>query len=240
MMDSAGCRTRMTADDLEFMVSALGRSPADRRPLRELTSDPEALDRLLDEPRLFARLLEAPSLLHVSPWFFYYVLVRRSFLDHGVDDRRAADYVGALLSWHLQTRGGRPRQGDGRYLVDLVLAMREARTPEDAFALQTEIGDVALFLSGVFPDWVYHRRTYGRRPVDLEYYESMGGNSWSAAARSRIAERLDLGDVLEYMGGRFPALRQALNDLVDEHLHLAPRPGSVSGLCRQALWRERN
>ena len=76
--------------------------------------------------------------------------------------------------------------------------------------------------------------------MDLDYYESMGANSWAAAARTRTAERLDLGEVLEYMGGRFPALRQALNDLVDEHLHLAPRPGSVSGMCRQALWRGSN
>ena len=91
-MDSAGCRTRMTADDLEFMVAALSRGSADRRPLRELTSDPEALDRLLDEPRLFARLLEAPSLLRVSPWFFYYVVVRRSFLDHGIMVAPASDH----------------------------------------------------------------------------------------------------------------------------------------------------
>lgn len=240
MIDAAGCRARMTADDLEFLIQALGRGPADRSPLSELTSDPEALDRLLDDPRLFARLLEAPSLLRVSPWFFYYVLVRRSFLDHGVDDRRAADYVGALLSWHLETRGARPRQGGSVYLVDLVLALREARTPDDAFALQTEIGDVALFLTGIFPDWIYHRRTYGRRPVDLDYYEAMGGRSWSAAARTRAAERRDLGDVLEYMGERFPALRQALNDLVDSHLHLAPRTESISGLCRRAQWRGTN
>lgn len=240
MIDVAGCRPRITAGDLEFLVEALGRDPSDREPLRELTHDPDALDRLLDDPRLFSRLLEAPALLHVTPWFFYYVLVRRTFLEHGIDHRRAADYVGALLSYHLQRRGSRPRQGGGVYLVDLVHAMREARTPRDAFALQTEIGDVALWLTGLFPDWIYYRRTYGRRPVDLEYYEAMGSRSWSAAARSQTAERLDLGDVLEYMAGRFPALRQALNDLVDDHLHLAPRAGSVSGICRQALWRVTN
>lgn len=240
MMDAAGCRTRMTAGDLEFLVQALGEDPDDRAPLEELSRDPEALDRLLDDPRLFARLLEAPALLHVSPWFFYYVLVRRTFLDHGIERRRAADYVGALLSYHLQKRGDRPRQGGGVYLVDLVHAMREARTPWDAFALQTEIGDVALWLTGLFPDWVYYRRTYGRRPVDLEYYEAMGSRSWSAAASSETAGRLDLDEVLDYMAERFPLMRQALNDLVDEHLHLAPRPGSVSGLCRQALWRVTN
>lgn len=168
------------------------------------------------------------------------MVVRRTFLDHGIDHPRAADYVGALLSYHLQSRGARPRQGGGVYLVDLVKAMAEARTPLDAFALQTEIGDVALYLSGVFPDWIYHRRTYGRRPVDLDYYERMGSRYYGVAARSETAERLDLGDVLDYMADRFPELRQALNDLVDGHLHLAPRPTSVAGVCRQALWRVRN
>lgn len=235
-MIQANCRSRLTSRDLEFVVEALAHRRGDRAPLRELSTDPEALDRLLDDPALFARLLEAPSLLRVSPWFFYYVVVRRAFLDHGIDNLRAADYVGSLLSYHLQRRAG-PRGGGGFYLVDLVQAMAEARTREDAFALQAEIGDVALYLAGLFPDWIHHRHAYGRRPVDLGYYESMGSRYYGAAARSEIAARLDLGDVLDYMARRFPELRQALNDLVDDHLHLAPRPARVEDLCRRALWR---
>ncbi len=189
---------------------------------------------------LFARLLSAPRLLHVSPWFFYYVAVRRAFLDHGIDDRRASDYVGALLSYHVQARSTQPREGGGFYLVDLVLAMSEARSAEDAFQLQTRIGDLALYLSGVFPDWIYHRETVGRRPVSIGYYERMGSAHWRAASRTAAAERYDLGDVLEYMASRFPAMRQALNDLVDDHLDLARRPGGPDTICRQALYRVRN
>ena len=236
-MIAANCRARFTAEDLEFLVDALAREDGARDPLRELASDPEAIDRLLDDPRLFARLLAAPALLRVSPWFFYYVVVRRVFLDHGIEAVRVADYVGALLSYHLQKRGSTPRQGGGVYLVDLVEAMTEARTPEDAFVLQTEIGDVALYLAGVFPDWIYHRNVYGRRPVDLDYYESMGRRFYGTASRSPTAERHGLGPVLEYMSENFPELRQALNDLVDDHLHLARKPSTVDGLCRRALWR---
>lgn len=151
-----------------------------------------------------------------------------------------ADYVGALLGYHLQSRGSGPRRGGGRYLVDLVHAIVEARTPEDAFALQAEVGDVALYLSGVFPDWIWHRRVYGRRLVDLEYYEEMGSRFYGVAARSEAAGRLDLGDVLGYMSENFPELRRALNDLVDEHLHLAPRPTDVEGLLRRAMGRVGN
>jgi len=48
------------------------------------------------------------------------------------------------------------------------------------------------------------------------------------------------GDVLEFMAVKFPELRQALNDLVDRHLELAPKPAAVATLCRQALYRVRN
>lgn len=148
--------------------------------------------------------------------------------------------MGGLLSFHLYRPGSRPRQGGGRYLVDLVLALPEARTAEDAFQLQLEIGDQALFLAGVFPDWIWHRRVYGRRPVDLEYYESMGSRWYGMAARTPTAARLDLEEVLGYMADRFPRLRQALNDLVDEHLHLSRRPATIDGLTRQAFYRIRN
>jgi hypothetical protein len=137
-------------------------------------------------------------------------------------------------------RSTEPRSGGGVYLVDVVAAMAEARTADDAFLLQTQVGDIALYLAGLFPDWIYYRETYGRRPIGLAYYEKMGSAYWRAAARTAAAEKYDLGDVLEFMAQRFPALRQALNDLVDEHLDLAPRPPDVSALCRRALYRVRN
>jgi hypothetical protein len=231
---TASCRTRITREDLTFLIAALQKSERQRAPLRSLAEDPDALDRLLDSPLLFQRLLEAPKLLDVSPYFFYYVVVRRAFLDHGIEDRRVADYVGALLSHHVQGRAGaRP----GVYLFDLVREIAEARSSEHAFSLQTEVGDRALYLAGVFPDWIYHRHRYGRRPVDIEYYEEMGSRYYAAAARHEAAARLELADVLAFLAEAFVALRQALNDLVDDHLHLAPRPETFERLCRQALYR---
>lgn len=220
------------------MVAALARAEDATAPLRTLAGDPDALDRLLDTPALFDRLLAAPHLLRVSPWFFYYVVVRRTLLDHGIEDRVVADYVGALLSFYLQRRA--ERHGETVHLVDLVQAMAGSRSAEEAFRLQTAIGDRALYLAGVFPDWVHHRHTYGRRPVDLEYYEAMGRSHYAAAARTDVARQRELGDVLETLAGAFPRVRQALNDLVDEHLHMAPRPATVDALCRQALFRVRN
>lgn len=235
-MIAGSCRARMTGQDLAFLTGALSARDGDGAALRSLAADPESLDRLLDSRILFARLLEAPRLLDVSPYFFYYVVVRRTFLDHGIDDRRVADYVGALLSAHVSgaADGGR---GQALYLVDLVRAIAEARTAEHAFSLQTEVGDRALYLAGLFPDWIYHRHRYGRRPVDLDYYEDMGRRYYAAAARHEVAARYELADVLAFLAEAFAALRQALNDLVDDHLHLAPRPDTVDRLWRQARYR---
>lgn len=235
-MIAGSCRARMTGQDLAFLTGALSARDGDGAALRSLAADPESLDRLLDSRLLFARLLEAPRLLDVSPYFFYYVVVRRTFLDHGIDDRRVADYVGALLSAHVSgaVDGGR---GQGLYLVDLVRAIAEARTAEHAFSLQTEVGDRALYLAGLFPDWIYHRHRYGRRLVDLDYYEDMGRRYYAAAARHEVAARYELADVLAFLAEAFAALRQALNDLVDDHLHLAPRPDTVDRLWRQARYR---
>lgn len=235
-MIGASCRSRITGQDLAFLIGALSAREGDGGSLRSLTADPDSLDRLLDSRLLFARLLEAPRLLDVSPYFFYYVVVRRTFLDHGIDDRRVADYVGALLSHHVTgtADGGR---WQGVYLVDLVGAIAEARTAEHAFSLQTEIGDRALYLAGLFPDWIYHRHRYGGRPVDLDYYEEMGRRYYATAARHEAATRYELADVLAFLAEAFATLRQALNDLVDDHLHLAPRPDTVERLCRQARYR---
>lgn len=201
--------------------------------------DPAAVDRLLDSPVLFERLLEAPRLLYISPYFFYYVLVRRAFLDHGLDHRIASDYVAALMSHYAQRTENRPAR-ETPYLVDLVRASAEARTPQRAFELQAEVGNRALMLAGLFPDWIYHRFTYGRRPLSLEYYEEMGRRFYAAAARTEPARRHDLVEPLGFLGEAFSEVRQALNDLVDVHLHLAPRPETVDRLFRQALYRVRN
>ena len=233
-MITASCRTRMTREDLEFLIDALAGGDEARAPLHALTEDAAALDRLLDHPLLFARLLEAPRFLDVSPYFFYYVAVRRAFLDHGIDDRRVADYVGALLTEFV--RGGASRE-PGVYLVDLVRQVAEARSSEHAFSLQAEVGDRALYLAGVFPDRIYHRHRFGRRPVDLDWYEDMGRRYSAAAARQEAAARYDLDEVMGLLADAFVALRQALNDLVDEHFHLAPRPDSVDRLCRRARYR---
>ena len=142
-------------------------------------------------------------------------------------------------SFHAQRNEPRPAR-DSLYLIDLIRASAEARTPQRAFELQTEAGNRALYLAGLFPDWIYHRFTYGRRPVNLTASEDLGRRCYASAARAEEARRHDLVEVLGFLAVEIPLLRQALNDLVDEHLHLSPASESIDRLCRQALYRVRN
>ncbi|MFN2432414.1 MAG: hypothetical protein ABR599_06285 [Gemmatimonadota bacterium] len=235
------CRQRITGQDLAFVLQVLHKSevaPADATALLPHEGD---VDDLLDSRELFDALIQTRRLLSISPYFFYYVLVRQVFLERGISERAVADYVGALLCHFLE---GRRLVEDAEsaprsfvYLVDLVQSLRAARDARAAFAMEARIGDVALFLTGVFPDAIYHRQTYGRRLPGIDYYEAVGRSGYRAAAQHAPARHADLGDVLDYMASYFGGVRRALNDLSDAHFCIGSRhEESVDRLLRQALY----
>lgn len=234
------CRQQITGQDLGFALEAVRGGSSLDEPLALGTADVD-LDELLDSRELLDALVEGRSLLSVSPWLFYYVLVRQVFLGRGIAEREVADYVGALLAHFLQ--GERLRSQDEPaprsfvYLVDLIESARRARDARAAFAMEARIGDVALFLTGVFPDAIYHRQTYGRRLPGLEYYEAVGRSGYHSAAQHPPPRHAELAQVLALLASRFSALRKALNDLSDTYFCLTRGNGeSVDRLLRQALY----
>jgi hypothetical protein len=250
------CRQRITGQDLAFALDVMARkglrAPVDDRSSRHragsnrpeepasLPSDLD-LDALLDSQELFEALLRTRELLSVSPYFFYYVLVRQVFLERGIGERPVADYVGALLSHFLEGKRLRSEGTDGRrafvYLVDLVQGAREASDPGTAFALAAHMGDVALFLTGIFPDAIYHRQTYGRRLPGLEYYEALGRSGYRSAAQHPPPRHRELAELLDYMASEFRIVRQALNDLSDSYFCMSRGEGeTVDRLLRRALY----
>lgn len=234
------CRQHITSADLEFALeSVAGARPRD--PIGALLPPDVDIDELLDSRELFEALLRSRRVLAVSPWFFYYVLVRQVFVDRGLPDRLLADYVGALLAHFLEGRRLRENAETAPrsfvYLVDMVEAARGAGNPQAAFALEARIGDVALFLTGMFPDAIHHRHTYGRRLPGLDYYEAVGRSGYRAAARHAPARHADLGELLDAIASRFAEVRRALNELSDSHFCMRRgRVDSVERLLRQALW----
>lgn len=214
------CRNRFTPTDFDFILTALGSDPVQRESLTALFQDPKALDLILDQEALFHALLEEPGLLSVSPHFYFYVLVRQVLLRAGSDDRELADYVAALLAAFSSTkrmrRPARGVEGAADYLVDMLRAMEEA-DESTRFSLTLHLGNYALYLSGIFPDYIEHRARRRAAP-SLAYYEALGSSQFNAAGSHRLAAKYELAPVLGTLAKKFTPTRKALNDLSERLL----------------------
>src|SRR5438552_18399385 len=109
------CRVQFAAEDIEFIVSVLGRKLGAGQCLIQLLSDPESRDLILDDEMLFHALLERGGCLRVSSRFYFYILVRHAFRRADIQDREVADYVAEVLAEFARTERARcvvPGQSD--------------------------------------------------------------------------------------------------------------------------------
>jgi hypothetical protein len=214
------CRNRFTSSDFDFILSVIGNGSANRSGLAKLFEDPESLDRILDQEALFRALLEERALLGVSTHLYFYILVRHVLVEAGHDDRELADYVGALLAEFSSARRMRSPLEDPNhpldYMVDMLQAMKEA-DESSRFALMLHLGNHALFLSGVYKDYIRHRARRRAAP-GLEYYEAMGSSQFRAASDHRLASKYDLGPLLLTLADEFRPARRAINDISERLL----------------------
>jgi len=104
---------------------------------------------------------------------------------------------------------------------------------EETFYLRSHLGNYALFLTGIFPDYVYHRSKYHPPSPDFSYYEQVGSSNYQLAAQHTMAERFQLSEILELLAGRFKEVRLALNYLVDNFLHLDRNQNTMDRVLRR-------
>lgn len=210
----ANCRIQFTPEDIDFIVSTLGKKAADAQYLVSLLADDESRDTILDDDALFRAVTEYPGCLRVSDHLYFYVAVRRVLRRAGIEHRAVADYVAEVLcefSRIERTRcvlPGRPEPID--YLFEMIAAL-ESADERTSFCIRTHIGNHSLFWSGVFPEHIRHRAEYRRGP-GMKYYEALGQTHFRVASDHRLAERYALGPVLATLSERFQAARVALND----------------------------
>lgn len=207
-MITADARSRLTAEDLALVARCLGGAgdESDQEIVRQ------GLDEVLDRPELRQFLMHG-RIPGPSPSLFFYVLVRHSLREEGLDDRLLADYCAALLrEFALRGRAHRVAMVDDaeyHYLVDLLAAM-DATTGDRHFSLSVHLGNYALWLAGVFPERIRARRVTRGGP-DLGYYDALGQRGFAEASEHRLAERAGLDAVLGTTAERFPVVRRALN-----------------------------
>lgn len=237
----ANTRQRLTRDDAQLALRLVARGSASEYDAAEERLRNKGVDLLLDDERLLAGLLSSPQGAHASLTLFAYVIVRHALRDAGADDRTMADYVASmLLQFGVRDRARRIGDSDDEVyttLADLLAHAGDGIGNDSqgtgatrAFLVRTHLGNYALWLSGMFPDHVEHRRWRKGGP-DLDYFEDMGRRGFTLAARHRLANAYGLDGLFTAMADRFGVVRVALNRVSDQLLF--PRVHSAERLMRQ-------
>jgi len=216
-MISADVRSTLTRDDAQFAVQLIGHAGGDAARGAEVALRDHGIDAILDDRRLLAALLHHASAAHASMRLFTYVVVRHACLETGETDRTLADYTASiLLHFGLRDRARRIAASDDDSFDTLaeITALMDCPDARRAFLARMHVGNYALWLSGLFPDYVEGRR-WRRGGPDLQYYEVMGRRGYEAAAEHRLANEHGMGALFGRVAERFPVLRAALNRVSD-------------------------
>jgi hypothetical protein len=229
----ANIRRSLGRDDAQLALRLVARgSQAEFQRAEEALRD-HGLDGLLDDPRLLAALIEVRQGAVASYGLFSYVVVRHALRSVGEEDRALADYVASiLLHFGLQQRARRVSESDDEDYDTLaeLLNGAESADAQRAFLVRAHLGNYALWLSGMFPEYIAARH-YRRGAPDIDYYEEMGRKGYELAAGHRLASEHGLVPLYAAAAERFPLLRIALNRVSDRFLF--PTASSPDRLMRQ-------
>jgi hypothetical protein len=229
----ADVRHGLTRDDAQLALRLIARDDAREMERGETLLREQGIDSLLDDPRLLAALLSAPRAAHASYPLFAYVAVRHALREEGEDNRALADYVAAvLIAFGTRGRAERVAETDDEQYDTLARLLQDVddRDAKRAFLVRAHLGNYALWLSGLFPDYIEHKR-WRRGGPDLDYFEEMGRRGYRLAADHRLAEQHGLRPLYASAAERFEVLRAALNNLSDRLLF--PNVHTPERLMRQ-------
>lgn len=240
----ANTRHHLTRDDAELAVRLIARDSGTERAIIEQQLGDRGIDAVLDDPRLAAALVRSPQGARASLRLFAYVVVRHALRRLGEEDRVLADYVASVfLHFGMRERAHRVAPSDDQVYDTLAALAADLDDPDGkrSFLVRTHLGNYALWLSGLFPDYIEHRR-WRRGGPDLDYYEEMGRRGFRLAADHRLAEGNGMAALYATAAERFGLLRSALNDVSDALLF--PDRYSAERLMRQvtseARWKRMN
>ncbi len=216
----ANVRAQLGREDAQLVLRLLSHGRPDAARAAESTLADQGLDPLLDDPHLLRQLIEARQSARVSLPLFCYVVVRHALRRSGADNRLLADYVSSvLLHFGLRERARRIADTDDQTYDTLARIVEdvESADSERAFLARAHLGNYALWMSGLFPDHIEHRR-FRRGGPDLDYYETLGRRGFQLAADHRLANQHGLAPLYGAAAEAFPAMRRALNAVSDSLL----------------------
>lgn len=240
----ANTRHHLTRGDAELVARLIARDSGTELSVVERQLADHGIDDVLDDPRLPVALMRSRQGACASLPLFAYVMVRHALRRLGEDDRMLADYVASVfVHFSVRDRAVRVGDTDDQTYDTLAAICADLDDPDGrrSFLVRTHLGNYSLWLSGVFPDHIAHRR-WRRGGPDLDYYEEMGRRGFRLAADHRLAEDHGLATLYATAAERFGLLRAALNDVSDALVF--PARHSADRLMRQvtneARWRRLN
>ena len=229
----ADVRHRLTRNDAQLAMRLIARGDDRELEQCEAALREHGIDALLDDPRLIGALMNAPQGAHSSFPLFAYVAVRHALHEAGEDNRALADYMAAILiAFGTKGRADRVGDSDDERYDTLAALMGDANDPDGrrSFLVRAHLGNYALWLAGLFPDFIVQRRWRKGGP-DLDYYDEMGKRGFQLAADHRLAEQHGLRTLYAMAALRFETMRSALNSVSDRMLF--PNVHTPERLMRQ-------
>jgi len=230
-------RASLGSTEIELLLRILEERTRHSRQRWERQLVEQGLDSLLDHPETFSALMRGRRVGAIPPKLAFYVMVRRTLLEGGLDDASIADYVAALLvEFAVAGRAYRIARYDDRtyrYLVDLVTDIEGESSERRQFLLRAHLGNYSLWLSGLFPDYVV-ARVHRKGAPGLDYYDGLGATGYLMASECELAGQYDLARIYREVAGGFRAVRRALNRVSDRFFFPVP-PSPVDRLLRQVV-----
>lgn len=229
----ANARQRLSREDAQLAVRLVTHDSPDELETAQRKLVDEGIDSILDDQRLPVALIRSRYGAYASLPLFLYVMVRHALLRAGERDKTLSDYLAAvLLSFGAKGRADRVSENDDQLYDTLASLLEDVndRDPRRSFMVRVHLGNQALWIAGLFPDLVEHRK-WRRGGPDLGYFEEMGKRGFALAAEHRMAEQFGMAEVYTAIAARFGLLRVALNSLSDTLLF--PNVNSPERLMRQ-------
>ena len=229
----SNARHGLSREDAQLAVRLVARDSDDELERMQQRLVDEGIDAILDDDRLPGALLRSRFGAYASLPLFLYVMVRHALLRAGERDRSLSDYLAAvMLAFGARGRAARISEADDEVYDTLAGLLDDVndRDPRRAFLVRVHLGNQALWIAGLFPDYVQQRK-WQRGGPDLEYFEELGKRGFELAAEHRIAEQYGMAEVYASVAARFGLLRVALNSVSDTLLF--PNVHTPERLMRQ-------
>jgi hypothetical protein len=229
----ANLRSQFSRADAQFVIALLVQAGEFTAVDAETRLRDEGLDALLDDPSLLRALLSTRLGSCAPEPLFLYVVARHAMLQSGEDETLLADYAASiLLHFGLRGRANRIAGADDETYDTVAALIGQVDGPDARRTLlvRAHLGSYALWLAGMFPDYIEHRR-WRRGGPPIDYYDEMGQRGFQLASEHRLAHEHGLKPMFALAAERFAVMRVALNKVSDTLMF--PDANSPERLMRQ-------